>query len=338
MNRPAAEQNYVNHIALVLDSSGSMYPHAASLVKVADGLTAHLATRSKEQDQETRVTAYTFDSRVQCVIYDKDVLRLPSIRDRYWTGGQTALVDATLLALDDLALTPEKYGDHAFLVYVLTDGAENASRRSSAALAERLRLLPDHWTVAALVPDAQGKHEAKKAGFAADNVAIWDTTSARGVEEVGERIRVATDAFMAGRATGVRGTRTLFSTGADAVNAHTVAAAGLTPLAASAYLLVPVPTEESIREFVEGCGRTYVVGTAYYQLSKTENIQAQKQVAIVEKRTGRVYTGRAARNLVGLPDMEVRVRPEHNPDYTIYVQSTSVNRKLVPGTKLLLLT
>jgi hypothetical protein len=30
-----------------------------------------------------------------------------------------------------------------------------------------------------------------------------------------------------------------------------------------------------------------------------------------------------------------QVKPDFNPDYEVYVQSTSVNRKLVPGTSLL---
>ncbi len=31
------------------------------------------------------------------------------------------------------------------------------------------------------------------------------------------------------------------------------------------------------------------------------------------------------------------MKPEHNPEYDIFVQSTSVNRKLVQGTDLILL-
>ena len=50
-----------------------------------------------------------------------------------------------------------------------------------------------------------------------------------------------------------------------------------------------------------------------------------------------MYTGPEARSLLGLPDVEVRVKPDHNDDFTIFVQSTSVNRKLVPNTRLLLM-
>lgn len=58
---------------------------------------------------------------------------------------------------------------------------------------------------------------------------------------------------------------------------------------------------------------------------------------VVEKRSGRAYSGPDARKIVGLPDMTVRVKPDHNPDFDIFVQSTSTNRKLISGTRLLLL-
>jgi hypothetical protein len=332
-----SQQNYVNHIALVLDASGSMGKHKDALIKVADEQIAYLAKRSTELDQETRVTVYTFNSTPRCVIYDKDVLRLPSIASLYTPSGQTALIDATLLSQQDLSLTPEKYGDHSFLTFVLTDGEENASNNKPQHLVNILNGLPDHWTVAVLVPNMRGKHEAKSFGFPADNIAIWDTTTSEGVREAGNTIRQATDAYMTARATGVRGTRTLFSTGADAVNAETVKSLGVKPLSANEFVLVPVPRDCVIRDFVETTGRGYQVGKAFYQLSKAETIQANKLVAVVENKTAKVYLNHEARSLIGLPDVEVRVRPNHNPDYTIFVQSTSVNRKLIAGTKLLLL-
>lgn len=340
-----SEQNYINHIALVLDASGSMSHLQSQVVKVADGLIAHLAQRSKELDQETRVTVYIFGDTVKCVIYDKDVLRLPSLAKHYRISGMTALIDATLKSQDDLALIPEPYGDHAFLTYVLTDGLENMSKNKPSTLAARLHSLPDHWTVAVLVPDQSGKHEAKKFGFPADNVAIWDATTVRGLSEAGETIRTATENFMAGRAQGIRGSRSLFATDASVVNKGTIQAAGLKPLPTDKYVLVPVapqPPEKYgqpilIKEFVEGCNHRYQVGKAFYKLSKPEKIQGNKQLAVVEKKTSKVYTGAGARDLVGLPDMEVRVKPDENPDYDIYVQSNSVNRHLVVGTKLLLL-
>ncbi|MFI2635245.1 vWA domain-containing protein [Streptomyces collinus] len=344
----SGSQNYINHVALVLDASSSMSHLSHKVVDVADQQIAYLARRSKELDQETRVTVYVFADKVQCVIYDKDVLRMPSLKQLYRTGGMTALLAAALKSQHELAQTAQLYGDHSFLTFVLTDGQENASHRCPdspatdprelvQAVARMIETQQDNWTLAVLVPDQMGKREAMQCGFPKDNIAIWDATSTQGLEEAGQVIRQATENFMMGRTQGIRGSRAVFSTGADAVNQDTIKAAGLTPVDPSKYQLIPVARNAAIREWVTECGHTYRTGAAFYQLSKSEKIQAQKQIAVLEKKTDRVYTGPEARSLLGLPDAEARVKPDHNDDFTIFVQSTSVNRKLVANTRLLLM-
>lgn len=330
-------ENYINHVVLVLDASTSMRPHANELIRVADGQVKYLARRSQELDQETRVSVYSFNDTVRCLIYDKDVLRLPSIRDLYHTSGMTALVDATIKSLDDLSQTATLYGDHAFLAFVLTDGQENRSRNRPQALVNQLHRLPDNWTVACLVPDQRSVFEAKGFGFPPENVAVWDATSAAGVVEVGETIRRATDNFMNARTQGIRGTRSLFSTGLDAVNASTVHSI-LTPLDSRSYDILPVHEDSPIRDYVYSRGLPYTIGKGFYQLTKTETIQAQKQILIREKSTGRVYSGNEARDILGLPHgVTVRVRPDANPEYDVFIQSTSVNRKVLRDTDLIVL-
>ncbi|WP_031003707.1 vWA domain-containing protein [Streptomyces sp. NRRL F-5727] len=344
----SVSQNYINHVALVLDASSSMSHLRSKVVEVADQQIAYLARRSRELDQETRVTVYVFADKVQCVIYDKDVLRMPSLKQLYKVGGMTALLAAALKSQRELAQTAQLYGDHSFLTFVLTDGQENASHRCPdapskqpralvAAVAEMIEKQDDNWTLAVLVPDQMGRREAMNCGFPKDNVAIWDATSTQGLEEAGQVIQQATEKFMVGRTKGIRGSRAVFSVGAEAVNQKTIAAAGLTPVDASGYALIPVARDAAIREWVTESGHTYKTGCAFYQLSKSEKIQARKKIAVLEKKTDRVYTGPEARALLGLPDEEVRVKPDQNDEFTIFVQSTSVNRKLVPNTRLLLM-
>lgn len=330
--------NYINHIALVIDASGSMWTVRNEVVKVADAQIAYLAQRSKELDQETRVSVYLFNSSVRCVIFDKDVLRLPSIRDLYDTRGNTALIDATLKSQDDLSKTAQLYGDHAFLTFVLTDGEENASKQSPGVLRPFLTNLPENWTVACLVPNQRSKFLAKSYGFPSDNIAIWDSTTVKGVTEVGETIRHATDSYFDLRESGVRSTNTLFSTNTQTLNKSTVKSAKLKPLPNSAYQLVPVDSDMGIRDWVQSKGMTFVKGACFYQLTKRESIQSYKEIAVFEKSTGKVYAGAQARTMLGLPDVDTRVSPDFNPLFDVFVQSTSVNRKLVPGTKLLVLS
>lgn len=360
-------QNYINHIALVLDSSTSMTGHTHELIAVADGLIKHLAVKSQELDQETRITVYTFDDDVNCVIFDKDVLRLPSIKTLYRAEGNTALIAAAMKSQHDLAQTAQMYGDHSFLTYVLTDGQENVSRYSTVfggdgkrryyftgertrygvndltkMLRDKLTGLDENWTVACLVPNARGVRDAESYGFPRDNIKIWDTTTADGVVEIGEIIRTATDTYMVNRSKGIRGSKTMFAMGADQLNRDAVKQAGLKELPKDKYNVLAVLTADdgaAIREFVERQTSTpYVTGTAYYELTKTEKIQPQKGILVRDRKSGRVYQGQHARDILGLPNYEVRVKPEQNPKYRVYVQSTSVNRKLVAGTKLLVLS
>lgn len=333
--------NIINHIVLVLDASSSMQPFANELIKVADKQIGYLARRSTELDQETRITVYAFSSRdyfgapdIQCLIYDKDVLRMPSIAGLYKASGATPLIDATLLALNDLALTPEIYGQHSFLMYVLTDGEENTSRSHPDELGRKIAGLPDNWTIATFVPNQTGVFEAKRFGFPKENIAVWDSTSAAGINEAGERIRQTTETFMQNRTKGIRGSRNLFSLDTPSISKVDQT---LNSLNYGQFRLLDVPCTGRIDEFVESnLGRPYKLGEAYYQLMKKETIQPQKEVAIMTK--SKVYVGKEARQLLGLPDYHVDVQPSNFPGYEIFVQSTSVNRKLIAGTKLLILS
>lgn len=342
----------INHVVKLVDVSGSMRGKEAAVIKVLDNQIAFMAQLSRDTDQETRVTIYFFDDQVECVVFDTDVLRLPSIADLYHVRGRTALRDAFIQAQAELAQTCQLYGDHAYLIFGFTDGYENASATRPYQLTDMLKNLPKNWTTAIFVPDVNGRLAAVGAGFPEGNVAIWNTNSATGVEEVGQEMQKATSDYFNLRASGVTGTRTLFSTDASAVNAATIKAAKLAPLAQDRYLLIPVSTPRErdgavlnkdkdwvweIRTFVLHSGAPWSLGSVYYRLAKKERIGGQKKLAVLEKKTGKVFVGDTIRALIGLPDGDMSVAADFNPDYEIYVQSTSNNRHLKKGEQLLVL-
>lgn len=337
--------NYINHIFIVGDMSPSMSGHKAAFIKVFDNFVAHLAVRSKELDQETRISAYLFAEAgtEQCVIWDKDVLRMPSIASFYSPAyyGMTALIDATMLAIGDVQTeVSQKYGDHAVWVTAITDGLENNSRRFRAPdLRRAITGAPVNQTFSCFVPDQKGVFEAKGHGFPAENISIWDTTSTQGVERMGEVLRDASEVFMEGRAQGIRGynAKSGHVGGLFRIRDFTAAdvTATLAPMAPDTYVALSVTHDGPIREFVEAAGMTYVKGNAFYQLTKSVKVQSYKEVVVEYQ--GRFYTGDEARQLLGLPDYEVTVQPTHKPGMTIYFQSTSVNRKLFGGTRLVVM-
>lgn len=346
------EQPLVNHIDLVLDGSSSMSGHQAAVVKLVDSLVKYLARRSQELGQETRISVHTFADEVECLVWDTDVLRTPSIANLYAPHGNTALIDATITSQRDLSETAQRYGSHSFLTYVITDGQENASRDENGRRMDvgHLKSLfgqqADNWTIALLVPNVIGKRDAIAYGFPKDNVSVWDADSLQGVEEASKVITDATEGYLRGRAAGVVGSRTLFSTGADTVNKTTVTAA-LTPLPGDKYRLIPVAPDgvqkgDKVRvdKFIrDDCGMAFQLGHVYYEWSKKETVQPQKRLAVVQKSTDKVFvgTGDEIRQMIGLPNLSTRTAPQANPDYTVFVQSTAPNRNLVPFSKVLVM-
>jgi hypothetical protein len=91
-----------------------------------------------------------------------------------------------------------------------------------------------------------------------------------------------------------------------------------------------------IREFCEETFGEYRIGSAYYQLTKPEKLQETKKICIKHLKSGKTYTGSYARTVLGLPSYgEVKIAPKDHGQYEIFIQSTSVNRKLIGDTRLL---
>jgi hypothetical protein len=306
---------------------------------VADDQIKFLAERSQQLDMETRVTVYAFadPDMIDCLFYDMDVLRLPSLKGLYTTKGRsTALRDAAVKSQLDLDKTATLYGDHAFLTFLLTDGEENSSIACSArALRDLLAGQPDNRTMAVLVPDQRSKIRCQDLGFHRSNVAVWDATTKQGMEDAGQTIRAATDAYMTSRSGGVTMKTGIFTMDATRVN-HKTVAANLKELTGKITVL-PVKGPAVIREFIESKGLPFTQGSYYFPLVKRERIAEGKNILIRHKISGKVYGGPDARAMVGLPDKEVSVSPQENNEYDIFVQSTSQNRKLIAKHDLLVL-
>lgn len=325
------------HAAIVLDASGSMSRLSRKVEEVADRLIRDLKTQSEELDLETRISVYTFSYHynIRCLIFDKDVFRLPSIKGLHIAIGQTALIDATIKSQNDLAATAQMYGKHKFITYVVTDGYENDSRSPASALSALIAQQDQNWSLACLVPDKGARDYAIAAGFAEGNILIWDASTAEGLEKAATRIKESTQSYMTSVSKGTAiDKNNVFGTGVDKVNAQTVKA--LVPLTKGSYELHDVLADSRIDDFVRLKNRAFFVGKGYYTFTKTETIQKNKNLIVVEQATGQAFGGAGVRQMLGLPaDVDARVKPDANPDYLIFVQSTANNRKLLKGTKFL---
>jgi hypothetical protein len=131
--------------------------------------------------------------------------------------------------------------------------------------------------------------------------------------------------------------RARIRSGAPAGEAYTgLSAADLVPVPPSRFQVLDVDADTGIRAFAEGNGLLFRPGRGFYQFTKPETIQARKEVVLVDRRTGDMVSGDAARAMLGLPrGANAHVRPGALDQYDVYVQSTSYNRVLKRGTRFL---
>lgn len=102
------------------------------------------------------------------------------------------------------------------------------------------------------------------------------------------------------------------------------------------FQVIEVPKDMPIKQFVQENGLPFRVGRGFYEFMKTETIQDHKEIVLMDKRSGDMYTGTAAREMLKLPEYgSVRIAPTSLDRYRIFVQSTSANRKLIGKTNFL---
>jgi len=324
-------QHLINHISLVVDKSASM--SGQPVVEVFDKNLEYLKQRSVELDQETRISIYLFNDKVECLTFDMDVMRFKSLQGYWQAGGNTALIDAVIQSTADNQKLPELYGDHAFLQYVITDGQENRSKNTATSLNEVISGLPDNWTMACLVPDDRGVKEAQRFGFYGGSIAVWDTAAKGAFEKVGTQFSKAADAYFNMRSTGVRGTKGLFT-----LDSTGLQKSALQEIPNRYFDIYPVHQDSPIKEYVEAfSGEKYRLGSTYYQPVKPVKIQDYKGILVQDVKNGRVYEGNNIRQLLGIPPQTVEVNPGQHKDWRVFVQSTSANRKLFKDTFILVM-
>ena len=117
---------------------------------------------------------------------------------------------------------------------------------------------------------------------------------------------------------------------------------GLNPVPAGRFQIFDVYKDEDIMGFVNGVGATYNKGRGFYELTKSVKVQQYKEIILQDKITGDIFNGSQVRERLGLYAQTEggknteRLNRSHLMDkYTVFIQSTSYNRKLIGGTKFL---
>jgi hypothetical protein len=311
---------------------------ARPAIKAFNDILEAIKANALSSGQDTTVTLYTFGEYTQPVA--RKFLNVPIAHVQYLDNssyraqGGTPMFDCIGEAID-AARDLDDSRNTAFVMSIITDGEENQSSKYDAdEIKQRIQQMQatDRWTITFSVPPG-GKHTITSFGIPSGNVQEWEAT-AEGVARSAQAHASSYASYFVARSAGATKTDGFFTTDMSKVRAATVKKQ-LTDVA-KLYVALRVPAETEIKPFVERSGFTYVKGGAYYQLTKDETIQHYKKILLREKNKSAVYGGAEARDLLNMPDgLDLQVRPGNHANWDIFVQSTSVNRKLVRGTTLL---
>lgn len=324
------------YIGISRDHSGSMQSLASQAMKDYNTTIDSIKKSSEQHDIDTVVSVVECGGGVRRVVTNSGINKLKPLSNYPTPGSNTPLFDS----VNDLIQTMSQVADLAepgvtLLVMAITDGYNNAGRITGNQLATKIMALQrtDKWTFVFRVPRGMS-YTLSNLGIPQGNIQEWDTTQ-RGLEEATIQTKSAISNYYGNVSRGIKSTQTFY---ADLSGVSSCQVARTMNDISGKVKIFPVTRRSEISEYLpEKTRRTYQTGTAFYQLSKTEaRVQPYKMIVIKNRYNNNVYSGEEARNLLGLPtNKNIRLTPGNHGDWTIFIQSTSSNRILLPGTDVL---
>lgn len=328
-----------NYIGFLNDNSGSMNYLSAAALKDYNGNVEAVKSAATNNMQDTIVSSFGFGSGTvtrNVVNSNPHVLQpLTTWRAAGGTPGRKAIKEM----IDMFKSLPDYSNPNvAFVVFCTTDGEFDGdswgnsgptTRELAADIATLLRT--ERWTFVFRVPTG-GKRFLDGLGIPAGNIQEWNTTEA-GMAASSVQTTQAFDAFYATRATG-KTSSTVFYANATAVDTSKLLDVSKRT---SLYVVESHEAGDQIRDFILRRRTRYLKGAAFYQLTKTESrVGPNKMLAVRDRATGVVYAGKEARTMLGLSSVDnIRLHPGDHGKFDLFIQSESVNRKLVVGSGVL---
>ena len=115
----------------------------------------------------------------------------------------------------------------------------------------------------------------------------------------------------------------------------------LTPVIPGRFQVMTVDENCDIKGFVTANGIEFKKGRGFYELTKAETVQQYKEIIMQDKETGEMFNGSQVREKLGLQPQTLKggvhekLYAKDAKEFRIFIQSTSVNRKLIAGTTFL---
>ena len=330
------------HVAFCIDESGSVKGIVKPLVEAYNQTVTDIRSAVLDEGQEASMTALAFGDRVlkHRILYVGQQVQTVTPLDYKSLNptGMTPLFDSVWRAIKKLEELDDGKEGTSFVVSVVTDGQENNSVDpgvTSTVKEMQKKIKTDRWTFTFLVPNRSEDHFSRQFNIPRGNVQGWDEKTARGTKEAFVVSSVAFKGYFKERSRGIRSSKSFYSSTADLTVRE--ARSALSEITGQVEFIVP-HMDCQIRDAIIGHGKEWIKGAAFYALIKTEKkVQPYKMVALRVKTSGKVYSGQVAREMLGIGQATdtVRLVPGDHGKFDVFIQSTSVNRKIPAGTEVL---
>jgi hypothetical protein len=153
---------------------------------------------------------------------------------------------------------------------------------------------------------------------------IFDTMLNRKIEDLNEDIDDEDDVYDGYKPS----TRTRTTT--KKVSLYDSTDETIKPSNGAKFQVFNVEEDCSIKDFVINMGLTFKTGKGFYEFVKAETIADSKEIVLMSKATGELFEGGGARKLAKIDTGSTKkIKPSDIPEFRVFVQSTSANRKLV---------
>jgi hypothetical protein len=106
---------------------------------------------------------------------------------------------------------------------------------------------------------------------------------------------------------------------------------GLTAVNAGRFQVLDIDERCDIKMFVQRNGLIFKTGRGFYEFTKAEKVSDKKEVVLVDKVSGDMFTGPEVCRLIGAGGAG-KIKPNSLEKWRVFVQSTSYNRVLMPDT------
>lgn len=197
MNMRIEEKRKVEHVAIILDKSGSM---ESIKNPTLTGINEQIQTLRKNSNGiETFVTLTNFNDGVEFKYFDKPINEVQELtKEDYIPNGLTAMLDAVGLTINRLKNDiDENNDDVSYLLIIVSDGMENASKEYTF---DQVKKLIDEcnndnkWTVTYMGANQDLFDLSNNLGISTSNITMFSTanendvrmafsTSSKGLQE-----------------------------------------------------------------------------------------------------------------------------------------------------------